>query len=145
MVIQPLSTHLIKPNFCFHLFQQCSTTVSLETRSPFSNDCCKNQYQNNYCTLTNLNKSKQHCYLLKVGKKSHTQSATGLDFASRWLKNWCTIFKPIPKHRNRNCMITFNSHLVISKLLSSQNQGYSRSILARMTHVILFPIVSRAK
>ena len=105
----------------------------------------KNQYQNNYCTLTNLNKSKQHCYLLKVGKKSHTQGATGLDFASHWLKNWCTIFKPIPKHRNHNCMITFNSHLVISKPLSPQNQGYSHSILARMTHVILFPIVSRAK
>ena len=34
MVIQPLSTRLIKPNFCFDLSHRCSTTVSLETRNP---------------------------------------------------------------------------------------------------------------
>ena len=33
MVIQPLSTHLIKPNFCFDLSHRRSTTVSLETRN----------------------------------------------------------------------------------------------------------------
>ena len=33
MVIQPLSTRLIKPNFCFHLSHRRSTTVSLETRN----------------------------------------------------------------------------------------------------------------
>ena len=33
-VIQPLSTRLIKPNFCFHLSHRRSTTVSLETRNP---------------------------------------------------------------------------------------------------------------
>ena len=35
VVIQPLSTRLIKPNFCFDLSHQRSTTVSLETRSLF--------------------------------------------------------------------------------------------------------------
>ena len=35
MVIQHLSTRLIKPNFCFHLPHRRSTTVSLETRNPF--------------------------------------------------------------------------------------------------------------
>jgi len=34
VVIHPLSTALIKPNFCFHLSHQRSTTVSLETRNP---------------------------------------------------------------------------------------------------------------
>ena len=36
MVIQPLSTCLIKPNFCFDLSHRHSTTVSLETRNPFT-------------------------------------------------------------------------------------------------------------
>ena len=34
VVIQPLSTCLIKPNFCFDLPHRRSTTVSLETRNP---------------------------------------------------------------------------------------------------------------
>ena len=34
VVTQPLSTRLIKPNFCFHLPHRRSTTVSLETRKP---------------------------------------------------------------------------------------------------------------
>ena len=34
VLIQPLSTRLIKPNFCFDLSHRSSTTVSLETRSP---------------------------------------------------------------------------------------------------------------
>ena len=33
MAIQPLSTRLIKPNFCFDLSHRRSTTVSLETRN----------------------------------------------------------------------------------------------------------------
>ena len=33
VVISPLSTRLIKPNFCFDLSHRCSTTVSLETRN----------------------------------------------------------------------------------------------------------------
>ena len=36
VVIQPLSTHLIKPNFCFDLSHRRSTTVSLETRFLFT-------------------------------------------------------------------------------------------------------------
>ena len=35
MVIQPLSTRLIKPNICFDLSHRRSTTVSLETRNSF--------------------------------------------------------------------------------------------------------------
>ena len=35
MVIQPLSTRLIKPNFCSDLSHRRSTTVSLETRNSF--------------------------------------------------------------------------------------------------------------
>ena len=35
VVIQPLSTRLIKPNFCFDLSHRRSTTVSLETRNPY--------------------------------------------------------------------------------------------------------------
>ena len=34
VVIQHLSTRLIKPNFCFDLPHRRSTTVSLETRNP---------------------------------------------------------------------------------------------------------------
>jgi len=37
VVIQPLSTRLIKPNFCFDLPHRRSTTVSLETRNPLCN------------------------------------------------------------------------------------------------------------
>ena len=36
MVISPLSTRLIKPNFCFDLSHRRSTTVSLETRNLYS-------------------------------------------------------------------------------------------------------------
>ena len=38
MVIQPLSTRLIKPNFCFDLSHRRSTTVSLETRNSLNSD-----------------------------------------------------------------------------------------------------------
>ena len=36
VVIQHLSTRLIKPNFCFDLPHRRSTTVSLETRNPYN-------------------------------------------------------------------------------------------------------------
>ena len=36
MVTEPLSTRSIKPNSCFHLSHRRSTTVSLDTRTPFS-------------------------------------------------------------------------------------------------------------
>ena len=35
VIIQPLSTRLTKPNFCFHLSIRRSTTFSLETRNAF--------------------------------------------------------------------------------------------------------------
>ena len=38
--MQPLSTRLIKPNFCFDLSHRRSTTVSLETRNPVTIQCC---------------------------------------------------------------------------------------------------------
>ena len=39
VVISPLSTRLIKPNFCFDLSHRRSTTVSLETRNLFIVRC----------------------------------------------------------------------------------------------------------
>jgi len=36
VVIQPLSTRLIKPNFCFDLSHRRSATISLETRNSFT-------------------------------------------------------------------------------------------------------------
>ena len=51
------------------------------------------------------------CDLLKVRGKSRVQVVIGLGFASHWLKNWREIFKPITKRGNRNCVITFDSHL----------------------------------
>jgi len=38
VVIQPLSTRLIKPNFCFDLSHRRSTTVSLETRNSYMSE-----------------------------------------------------------------------------------------------------------
>ena len=49
------------------------------------------------------------CNSLKGRKKSRVHSAIG--FASHWLKNWRESFKPITKRRNRNHVITFDSHL----------------------------------
>ena len=46
----------------------------------------------------------------KAKKKSRIQGAIG--FASRWLKNWRDIFRPITKRNNdnQNLVITFHSH-----------------------------------
>ena len=44
VVIQRLSTRLIKPNFCSHLSDPSSTTVSLETRNPFYHATCLFQF-----------------------------------------------------------------------------------------------------
>ena len=51
------------------------------------------------------------CNSLKGRKKSRVHGAIGFGFASHWLKNWCKSFKPITKRRNRNHVITFDSHL----------------------------------
>ena len=44
-------------------------------------------------------------------EKSHVHGAIGFGFASHWLKNWRESFKPITKRRNRNHVITSDSHL----------------------------------
>ena len=41
--------------------------------------------------------------------KSRAQDEIGFGFASRWLKNWREIVKPITKRSNR--VVTFNSCL----------------------------------
>ena len=42
---------------------------------------------------------------------SRVHGAISFGFASHWLKNWRESFKPITKRRNRNHVITFDSHL----------------------------------
>ena len=51
------------------------------------------------------------CNLLKARENSSIQGAIGSAFASYWMKNWREIFRPIAKRRNRNHVITFDSHL----------------------------------
>ena len=51
------------------------------------------------------------CNSPKAREKSRVHGAIGFGFASHWLKNWRESFKPITKRRNRNHVITFDSHL----------------------------------
>ena len=51
------------------------------------------------------------CNSLKEQEKSRVHGAIGFGFASHKLKNWRESFKPITKRRNRNQVITFDSHL----------------------------------
>ena len=51
------------------------------------------------------------CKSLKAREKSRVHGAIGFGFASRWLKNWRESFELIIKRRNRNHVITFDSHL----------------------------------
>ena len=51
------------------------------------------------------------CNSLEAREKSSIQGAIGFSFASHWLKNWRESFEPITKGRNRNHVITFDSHL----------------------------------
>ena len=51
------------------------------------------------------------CSLLKAWEKSCVQGGIGFASASNWLKNWRKAFRPITKRRNRNDVITFDSHL----------------------------------
>ena len=51
------------------------------------------------------------CNSLKAREKSRVQGAIAFGFASHWLKNWRESLKPITKRRNRNHVITFDSHL----------------------------------
>ena len=51
------------------------------------------------------------CNSLDAREKSRVNDAIGFAFDSHWLKYWCESFKPITKRRNRNHVITFDSHL----------------------------------
>ena len=54
------------------------------------------------------------CNLLKGRERSRVWVMIGFDFASRWLKSWLDILKPITarsKTSNRNRVITLESHL----------------------------------
>ena len=51
------------------------------------------------------------CNSLKTREESRVRGAIGFSLASHWLKNWRESFKPITKRRNRNHVITFDSHL----------------------------------
>ena len=51
------------------------------------------------------------CNSLEAREESRVHGAIGFGFASHWLKNWRESFKPITKRRNRNHVITFDSHL----------------------------------
>ena len=43
--------------------------------------------------------------------KLNVQGAVIIGFALHQLKNWTEIFRPISKHSNCNCVITFDRHL----------------------------------
>ena len=51
------------------------------------------------------------CNSLEAQEKSRVHGAIGFGFDSHWLKNWRESFKPITQRRNRNHVITFDSHL----------------------------------
>ena len=51
------------------------------------------------------------CNSLEAREKSRQHGVIGFGFASNRLKNWRESFKPITKRRNRNHVITFDSHL----------------------------------
>ena len=51
------------------------------------------------------------CNSLLAREKSRVHGAIGFGFAFHRLKNWRESFKPITKRRNRNHVITFDSHL----------------------------------
>ena len=53
------------------------------------------------------------CNSLEGREKSRVHDAIGFGFDSHWLKNWCESFKLITKRRNRNHVITFDSHLLL--------------------------------
>jgi len=61
----------------------------------------------------------------------HGAIGFGFGFASHWLKNWCESFKPITKRRNRNHVITFDSHLktalTMTLLIYAINHGSTHS------------------
>ena len=61
------------------------------------------------------------CNSLEAREKSRVHGAIGFGFASHWLKYWRESFKPITKRRNRNHVITFDSHLKTALLQERQS------------------------
>ena len=63
-------------------------------------------------------------------------SAIGLGFAFHWLKHWRDSFKPITKHsnRNRNHVITFDSHLKTALIQYEKQTSDLEIIDAREVH-----------
>ena len=66
------------------------------------------------------------CNLPEAREISRIHGAIGFGFASHWLKNWRESFKPITKRRNRNHVITFDSHLKTALI----EVGFSRNFTA---------------
>ena len=56
------------------------------------------------------------CKLLTARESLRVQDMIGFGFASPWLKNWRDISRSVTKlsNRNRNRVITFDSHLKCS-------------------------------
>ena len=87
----------------------------------FSNDCRKTKAKAILRPITTGANSATNqsqflaitCNSLEAREKSRVHGAIGFGFgfASHWLKNWRESFKPIIKRSNRNCVITFDSHL----------------------------------
>ena len=74
------------------------------------------------CSMMNQSEFQEiNCNLLKARHKSRVQGAIGFGFATRWLRNWSEIYKPIPEHSNHNRVITFGSHLKSSLFTTYTN------------------------
>ena len=59
------------------------------------------------------------CNSLEAREKSRVHGAIAFCFDSHWLKNWRESFKPITKRRNRNHIITFDSHLKTAIMIAN--------------------------
>ena len=100
------------------------------------------------------------CNLLKARERSRVWVMIGFDFASRWLKSWLVILKPITarsKTSNRNRVITLESHLktaltlpaitieiMIAMLMAARVKGRWRSSLVsklRNCDAVSVPVV----
>ena len=77
------------------------------------------------------------CNSLEAREKSRVHGAIGFGFASRWLKNWRESCEPVTKRRNRNCVITFDSHLKIA-----QNVGVISVVLVEIIFSLSIPALT---
>ena len=110
MVIQPLSTRLIKPNFCFHLSHRRSTTVSLETRNSFISNTVKISGPNRSVEVTDhftcISTNVIYCITCTLCKKIYI-GETGRRLADRFRehlrdveKNNTDASKPVARYFN---------------------------------------------